>query len=405
MSRIALERAIEEIDCLIADPEAAEPEFQSWFEAHQIVFELMGYKKVIPHPRLTTNGTLLFTPDFLGQRIDGLWDIIEIKRADTEVLKDTKRRKAFYSEMETYISQAHQDYSKYFNDRANRTEFLAAYGESVQESPDSLLIAGRNEGLDHQAVHRLISGRVPRIELRTYDTVRERLELHRARTFGPFEKLPGVTIHLVLALEQSAEPGERYILDIGASETHNRVTLRTDANGNFVFSAFDRAGLPHQTFVPRGPNTYDYNQLLYLCCEVAGNDDRAMARVEVDGTCRSEATLPGLDIGFPILPLPLVIGSDLRGAAHSSMFITFQAVQGHSSTFHERVQLRAYLDQQFGTYFDNPDKRPTRLEFIGHKFVRSRIHPLFPTVDLDKGSPTDVVQENAAFRPIFRTAT
>jgi hypothetical protein len=101
----------------------------------------------MPHPHLTESGATLFIPDFLGERIDRLWDIIEIKRPDTEVLRDSLRRKTFNAEMETYLSQSGQDYAKYFNDRAHRDEFQAKYGVTVQEQPDSIVIAGRSDGV------------------------------------------------------------------------------------------------------------------------------------------------------------------------------------------------------------------------------------------------------------------
>ena len=116
MDRQALEEAISQIEVLMANESTNEDGCQQWFEVNPVVFEVLGYQKVLAHPKLTEAGIEKYIPDFLAQRIDGLWEILEIKRPDTQVLKDTKRRTSFYSAMETYLSQC-REYSQYFNER------------------------------------------------------------------------------------------------------------------------------------------------------------------------------------------------------------------------------------------------------------------------------------------------
>src|SRR5438132_2049229 len=131
MDRQSIENALFQLERLIECDTASEGDFQKWFEHNPVVFDLLGYQKVLPHPRLTDDGAELYVPDFLAQRVDGLWEIVEIKRSDTKVLKDVARRSAFYSAMETYISQC-REYAQYFNDKAHRDEFHARYRELIQ---------------------------------------------------------------------------------------------------------------------------------------------------------------------------------------------------------------------------------------------------------------------------------
>ncbi len=46
-----IEKALGELS-LIVDSQADENTFQKWFEDNEIVFQCMGYTRVIPHPRL-----------------------------------------------------------------------------------------------------------------------------------------------------------------------------------------------------------------------------------------------------------------------------------------------------------------------------------------------------------------
>src|SRR5258705_9104911 len=104
MNRQSIEVAISQLESLMANDRATEGDFQKWFESNPVIFEVLNYPKVLPHPRLTESGIDKYIPDFLAQGVDSLWKILEIKRPDTEILKDAQRRAAFYSAMETYLS-------------------------------------------------------------------------------------------------------------------------------------------------------------------------------------------------------------------------------------------------------------------------------------------------------------
>jgi hypothetical protein len=208
----------------------------------------------------------------MGERIDTLWDIIEIKRADTAVLKDTVMRKAFYSQMQTYVSQA-ADYAKYFNDKAHRQEFESQYNCKVQEQPDSFIIAGRNAGLDRHAVHGLLSPHAPKITHHTYDDIRNRLELQRLSLFGKHEHL---AIQFVVAFDKPATPAETYIFDIGRYPNRNRISAFCSPNGDLNFVVYDDKGTRQQAVVPRGRGTFDYGQPIYIYLEAGSGG-------EVDG--------------------------------------------------------------------------------------------------------------------------
>lgn len=94
MDRQQLELAISELNRLLADLSNREDKFQKWFEDHPVIFQTLGYQRVISQPNLQVL-TKTFIPDFLVQRVDGLWEIFELKRPDTDVLRDMERRQVF----------------------------------------------------------------------------------------------------------------------------------------------------------------------------------------------------------------------------------------------------------------------------------------------------------------------
>lgn len=402
MDRAAIEAAIVHLDAIMSSPDSVESDFQKWLERHVIYFELLGYERVLVHPQLTENGILLFCPDFMCQRVDGLWEIFEIKRADTEVLKDGKSRKSFYAEMESYISQTGQDYSKYFNDKQHRMEFDAKYSTSVQEQPTSILVAGRSHALDRQAVHRLLSGRVPSVTIQTYDDVARRLEMQRHKSFGGFENLPGFSIHLILLLEQTDDGCGTCVIDLGSSsDSANRVLLATDPLGNLVFTVFDRHQGRHVATVMRGPTTFDYGETLYLRLEVGGSSERAMMLAELNGRFCSEARISNLELQIEH-PMVVSIGTDIAGVLPASMRLSDVIVYTRTLQFHESLALGQYLYSKYDRCFAGLATKPLGFEYIGRKFMYTEGHPTLSASGDLRPRTSNMIQPMFEYRPVLR---
>lgn len=132
-------------------------------------------------------------PDFIARRESGICEIIEIKRPDTEVLKDRVRRAKFYAEFESYIQQC-AEYSQYFEDEGNRARFEQRHGWKVQRRVRARLVAGSRDGLDPRRVHDLVSER-PLLVFETYDDLLERLEHIRRSLSGDEEGMSGMSFH------------------------------------------------------------------------------------------------------------------------------------------------------------------------------------------------------------------
>jgi len=131
VDREKLENAILELNSLLEQNETLEDKYQKWFEKYPFVFGLFEYKRVLSKPRLVKNNGEYYEPDFMVQRIDKTWEIIDLKRTITSILKDKKKRSAFYAEFAEYVSQCHE-YSQFFEDSQHREWFEKEFRSSIQ---------------------------------------------------------------------------------------------------------------------------------------------------------------------------------------------------------------------------------------------------------------------------------
>jgi hypothetical protein len=292
------------------------------------------------------------------------------------------------------------DYADYFDDTAHRTEFEARYNANVQKRPDSIIVAGRTDGLDRQEVHRLLSRQAPKITHQTYDDIRNRLEFQRLALFGKHENLEGITIILIAGLDKPAIQTETYIFDIGSSADRNRISAYCTANGDLTFAVYDDNGTRHQAVVRRGEDTFDYGKALYIYME-AGSGDEGIIVVSVNSIYCAEARLRKLRLRLEPR-LSLVLGSDITAKALSSMRVAETLIYNRTFAFRERLQMTDYIERQHGRLLGTTQDFDTWCEFHGHKFMHNQGHPLFPT-DAYTGPPTgNLIQPDSKHAPIFR---
>jgi hypothetical protein len=400
MDRQSLEAAISGLRILTGNESALEEEFQEWFERNSVVFHVLRYQRVLSHPRLTESGIERYVLDFLGQRLDKLWEIVEIKRPDTEILKNLQRRTAFYAAMETYVSQC-VEYSRYFNDRANRSEFAANYQARVQQQPSAILVAGRSHGLDREKVHQLLMGRTPTVCHQTYDDVLNQLEFQRAKLYSTHENLVGFSIHLVLMLTAPLTPGGGFILDIGTNTERDRLSVSIHSSGSILFTVVDSLGVSHQLSVPPGEETFQYEKTFYLNLEVGCGTKCAVMVAEINGRCCSEQKLSSFP--FEVAPpLPLIVGSDVTGQGESFMRLADSWIYDRTLEFQEKNKLRDHVFRKYKSYMLDSGRNPKSLEFMGRQFLYTKSHPLFSSIHGVTEGATDLVQADPGRRPVFR---
>lgn len=391
--RKALEAGIAELTTLLEVPEIREDDFQRWFERHPVVFDVLGYRRSIPHPELTLPGSTTLIPDFIAQRPDGLWEIVELKRPDTALLKNPERRTTFYSDMNAYVSQC-LEYAERCSDSHVVQSLLETHGIVVNAQPESTLIAGRSDGLDRLKVHGVLKRLTPKIRHYTYDDVLDALQQHYVSNFSGNTDGPGISIYACICLTPKPSQSVESLLDVGQSTSRNRITLTRFGDKLVTFTVFDDAGLRSSQDI----NIADHCDGSQFVCavHVTHTSTSALVLFEVNGNYVGEHKLTKGSLAL-IHPLPYVVAADMEGQRCASMIVGTQLIRDPALTVVERAQLREYLfDTLRPTHDGAVPRQAYGLRFSEGQFMHTEGHPL-----LDAAYPrtTNLVQRVDGRRP------
>lgn len=384
-----LERCITELSILLELPHTKEADYQSWLERYPLVFQTLGYRRSIPHPEIKTSADLVFIPDFIVRRPDAVWEIFELKRPDTDVLRSSERRPTFYSDMQSYISQC-MEYSECCSDPRVVKSFWDVHGAALNAHPESTLVAGRSEGIDRLKVHSLLKRLTPKIRHLTYDDLVEHLQQHLVSNFAGSTAGAGLTLFACFGLLHTAMASE-CLLDVGNSPFQNRITVARYGASVLRFSVIDKHGLTSSQDVEA--SRY-WNDGAFVCgVHVTQTSDSALVLFEINGSYVGEVRLPVelLEIEHP---LPYVIASDMEGGRCASVVIAHQVMRDPALSVVERTQLREYLFEKLWPEDTGRDR--LGLRFDGVQFMYTEGHPI---LDPTHARTTNLVQRANLRRP------
>ena len=371
MDRRAFETALAELRKLVEWEGTPEEHLQDWFERNDIALKCHGYVRFIPKPELKTVDGSVYIPDFLAQKVNGTWEVFEIKRPDSRILKDAARRQTFYAEFETYLAQC-VDYQQYFTDKAHRDAIRDRYGIEVGEPPEAMVVAGRDLGLDKLKVHRMLAGRAPHIRFHTYDDVARQIEEFRALQFGKYENIPGFSLHTAIHLVGLPSPNsEHFIFDLGTNVDRNRISIFVDDTGCVHLRLIDSNGVSREVPTRGLASRLPQAGFAHLGFEVGIGLDCAILSIEVDGIVEAWTTVERQEVPLSVSK-HYVLGSDVTGTAKTGMCLAEQCLWDRSLTLRERLDLRDYFAVKYGPHYSGPC-----VQFTGNQFLHSTGHPNF----------------------------
>lgn len=391
--REALEAGIAELTTLLESVDVREDDFQSWFERHPVAFDVLGYRRNIPHPELALPGSTSLIPDFIAQLPDGLWEIVELKRPDTAVLRNPERRTGFYSDMNSYVSQC-LEYSERCSDSLIAQSLLETYGITVNAHPGSTLIAGRSDGLDRLKVHGVLKRLTPKIRHYTYDDVLDALRQHYVSNFSGKTDGPGISIYACICLTPKTTQTMEYLLDIGHSVARNRITLTRSGDALVSFSVIDNAGLRSSQDI----NIADHCDGAQFICgvHVTHTSTSALVLFEVNGNYVGEHRLAKGGLAL-MHPLPIAVGTDMEGQHFACMILGNILARDPALTVVEREQIRKYLFDTLGQASDEAAPQQWHGALFGEgRFMCTEGHPF---LDADHPPTTNLVQRVNENRP------
>jgi hypothetical protein len=178
------------------------------------------------------------------------------------------------------------------------------------------------------------------------------------------EKYPGVSINIVLRLHEIHEPRRKYLLDFG-EHRGGRLSIYLDPNNVFTVSLIDLRGEQYAVRAPTGIGGVQFNQFLYLNCEVGIRERSTFLRVLVDGREIGNIDIPSrIDAGAISIP-GSVTGADIDGANGAAFDEIESAIFTMTLTTAEIGSLLQYFQSK------NPQNY---LEFDGHQWMRADEH-------------------------------
>jgi hypothetical protein len=384
MEREELELALTQLINLLNDDTKKESDFQAWFENNPVIFRALGYKYHISHPTLIDD-QVHHIPDFMVQRLDDLWEILELKRPDTKVLKDNQKRRAFYSALEEYYSQC-REYAEFFREGRNRTQFNQQYDASIQADVPAILVAGRSKDVDVKEIYRILFDRGLKVQYQTYDDMKNRLEFYRAQLFAKYENNSGVSIHLVVALKQRKNE-HNHLLDVGLSKDKDRISIFINERDELCFRVINSFGESFLNKVRQGKRGFQYEQLLYLVFELGIGADYSFLSIEINGIHVIDVRIPNLELNISF-ETQFILGSDVNGKAKTYMRMSEILVYARTLTFEERLRTRNWIFDKYLQYFLLKGLFPEAVLFSGNQFLHAEGHPNFADPIPLSGSPT-----------------
>jgi len=378
MTRQELEEALTELHLLLECTEHSEDALQAWFERHPAALLAYGYRRGIPHPRLESATGEVFVPDFLVEDLTGVWSVLELKRPDTPVVKKVARRKSFYAEFESYISQC-REYSSFFADRAQRLGFNAKHNTSVQEMVPAVVVAGRRQDVDFVAVQKLLFDRGAKVSLQTWDDVATRLEFFRAQQFAINEERPGLSIHVVAVLGKQVGQ-EYFLLDYGTELHRNRVSVFVSPEDEVCFRVLDTRGTSYVARVPFEDAPIFYGIPVYLAFELGFAEDYTYLSVEINGHHFADRRVDKMVVEPESLEWQ-VMGSDVEGRTPAEFSMVEVVVVGKTLTFSDKAKMREYLMWEHYDAMGGSGRLPSRVTFSGKQSLHTVGHPNFEDGD------------------------
>jgi len=370
MERQQIETALVELALMLEYEELTEPDCQDWFERHDAVFKLLGFKEVLAHPRLQSE-TDHKIPDFLVKDHSDIWSIFEIKRPDTKILKSNKNRDDFYQSLRSYISQCHK-YNRFFDDESNRKKFNEQNNVEVQKNLKSIIIAGINEGLDKNEVHSILFEEGAKVSLQTYSDVYNNLQYNRSENFAKFDNIPGITIGIVVKFSKIPNE-ENYLFEFGRDCKRNKVSVYIDKFDRLALSVFDDEG---RNYLSRINIDNIYTDQLFLCFEVGATEEYSTIILEYNGQVFQDIVIPSVKFDTRYLfasenrsYFNFILGTNLELRKRNNFQFTNLAIYGHKMSFEDKYDLRKW-------YWYSGEE----IKFLNmhHKYAISCKHQSFP---------------------------
>lgn len=392
--RVELERCLSALAGLLYMDSAPESEFQALLERHPVAFRALGFARAIPQPEIRSQARGVYRPDFLVQRPNGFWELLELKRADTFVVRELDRRAAFYATMQSYVSQC-QEYSLLLqHDVSTRGRFERDYDITLHSAVPVTLIAGRSATVDRLRVYELLGRQNVAIEYQTFDELFEQVGAYHAdKCIEPAERA-GISLFAVVQLHRDCPDKGGSLFELGSDQGGNHVGVFRCRGSVLAVRIVDAEGLTLLREVDLGPEAAERPLLLGLHIVPVGVGLSVL--LEIDGVYLADLRVA---VGALHLdaPFALAIGTDSAYSPSAGFILGEFAIRGPSLNVVERTSLREAFLERASESLARTSVNVRGLSFSGSQSMYTEGHPIHDPIAGPRTS--NLVQRDNARRP------
>lgn len=386
---LAVEKAIVDLSILIKE-DSLEAPLQQFLEENECVFQSMGFRSAIPHPEIIDSEGRKYIPDFIVERQDGLWQIIELKIPRTKLLKDRQRRDSWYAEMHDYLSQC-EEYVEQLRDSTVLREFEAKYNVTMHRGFPVSLIAGMSESIDIVKITRILDRLKTNISLITFDQLLSGIESWCAGKYPQADNWSGVSLGLMYQLEEM-QALNGCIVDLGKASDKNRITLCRKNNDILQLKVIDsnQLSIAFDFFSP----DVVLRKSVLLIVNVYPSGDILRIVIEANGLQIADLRTGMMNIDLQ-LPAPITIGNDFENNG-SACFVSGPVfTRSPSLSINEKNDLIAKFEP-FSHDYKTGGGQVCGMRFKYEQFMYSEGHPYFDPLH----QPTqNLVQRDLSLKP------
>lgn len=371
-----------ELFCLLTDRVKDEESYQSYFERHPVVFQVLGFDSAASFEKKSGNrlpycDDLGFTPepDFIcADTKSGEVTIFELKTPfeTTAITKGAaKNRTKFKAKLETYISQT-EEYIDCIQGNPEAREVVKDVLTLKEISSYAIkIVFGIFDPNEAISIANLSSKRKKELEIISFDGVLDRLVNTYSVGRPDIIARDGMCLMIGVRFPEVQVNTKAYILDMGSPDA-NRISI-TIENGELIVECVDSSGISHKSVcdanfgvvqIIRFEFSNDDNGILIGCC---------INNKEIDFRVGTKALQ-----AFPDFE-KCSYGSDLAGLNNACFDMFRYVLLKKTLSLHHKLQTQKWISDGASP--------PTRyLEFNGTNRMVSV--PIGMQATSDKESPT-----------------
>ncbi len=303
------EESIRHLLGLLDRGERLETPYQQWMQDHPVIWQAIGYKRAVPHPTFHTPDRRQIVPDFVAERLDGLADVVDLKRPDMRTIVDQGgARPRASSRVAKTVTQL-EDYARCLDSDDERERLEHKYEMKFPRDPRLVIIGGLGES--PIALHDATAAFRSSVTLMTYETVSHAVQARYSQEFSNTDDLMYFGFDTILSVTRHPTASvESTVFEYGEETSGERLSMRVDRTGHLVLAVVDTEG---SRITARSSVGLEAGRWHQVTLEVSLTNAATLLSIQIDGcTTARHQSFDVHKLSLSVLDR-FTMGADVRG--------------------------------------------------------------------------------------------